>query len=203
MTIVIYTSLMGHSQKEKEKSHRQIVKIAAARMRESGTDGPGVAEIMAAAGLTHGGFYKHFDSRDDLVAEAVEAAIAEGEVGYREATAGAADPLAAFVDWYLSDNHRDNPGSGCAVVALGADAAHGSEPLRAAYADQVRGFVKTLAQLRDASGDAEADRRRATTAMSALVGALLTARAVDDPQLSEQILRDVRTELLDGDAPAA
>src|SRR5882757_5939440 len=100
---------MGHSQEEKEKNHRQIVEIAAARMRESGTDGPGVAEIMKAAGLTHGGFYKHFDSRDDLVAEAVEAAIAQGEAGYKSATEGAADPLAAFVDWYLSDHHRDDP----------------------------------------------------------------------------------------------
>src|ERR1700753_1654966 len=108
---------MGHSREEKEKSHRQIVEIAAARMREAGTDGPGVAEIMGAAGLTHGGFYKHFDSRDDLVAEAVDAAIAQGEEGYRAVTGGAADPLAAFVDWYLSADHRDDVGSGCAVVA--------------------------------------------------------------------------------------
>src|SRR5882757_2837966 len=102
MTCVIYTSPMGHSQKDKEKNHAQIVEIAAQKMRESGTEGPGVAEIMKAAGLTHGGFYKHFNSRDDLVAEAVETAIAEGEQGYIEATVGAADPLAAFVDWYLS-----------------------------------------------------------------------------------------------------
>src|SRR6201999_3173083 len=86
MTRVIYTSGMGHSRQDKEKSHQQIVEIAAARMREAGTDGPGVAEIMRAAGLTHGGFYKHFGSRDDLVAEAVEAAIAQGEDAIREVT---------------------------------------------------------------------------------------------------------------------
>src|ERR1700761_6795823 len=110
---------MGHSQKDKEKNHAEIVEIAAARMREAGTEGPGVAEIMKAAGLTHGGFYKHFDSRDDLVAEAVEAALAQGQEGYEAAVEGAADPLAAFVDWYLSETHRDDPGAGCAVVALG------------------------------------------------------------------------------------
>ena len=126
-------------------------------MRESGTDGPGVAEIMKAAGLTHGGFYKHFGSRDDLVAEAVEAAIAEGEVGYREATAGAADPLAAFVDWYLSDSHRDNPGSGCAVVALGADAARADDRVRAAYGGQVEHYIAHIEEL--LGGDEEARRR--------------------------------------------
>src|ERR1700761_7396712 len=102
---------MGHSRKDKEKNHRQIVEVAAQKMRESGTDGPGVAEIMKEAGLTHGGFYKHFDSRDDLVAEAVEAAATQSRAGYLEVTAGAADPLAAFVEWYLSDTHRDDPGS--------------------------------------------------------------------------------------------
>src|SRR4051794_19380636 len=99
MTRVIYTSAMGHSRKDKEKNHAQIVEIAAQKMRESGTEGPGVAEIMKAAGLTHGGFYKHFDSRDDLVAEAVEAAVAQSRDGVTAVVEGAADPLAAFVDW--------------------------------------------------------------------------------------------------------
>jgi TetR/AcrR family transcriptional regulator, transcriptional repressor for nem operon len=194
---------VGHSRDDKQASHERIVEVAVRRIREAGTATPGVAEIMREAGLTHGGFYKHFSSRDELVAEAARRAFADGALFAEQAAAGAGDPFAAYVDAYLSDEHRDHPGAGCAVVALGADAAHGSEPLRAAYTDQVRAFVETLAQLRDASGDTEADRRRATTAMSAIVGALLTARAVDDPQLSEQILRDVRTELLGADAPTA
>src|SRR6201995_1769037 len=111
MTCVIYTSPMGHSQQDKEKNHAQIVEIAAQKMRESGTGGPGVAEIMQTAGLTHGGFYKHFDSRDDLVAEAVEAAVAQGREGIAEVINGAEDPLAAFVEWYLSSTHRDDPGN--------------------------------------------------------------------------------------------
>jgi TetR/AcrR family transcriptional regulator, transcriptional repressor for nem operon len=187
---------VGHSRDDKQASHERIVEVAARRIREAGTATPGVAEIMREAGLTHGGFYKHFASRDELVAEAACRAFADGAQFAEQATTGAEDPFAAYVDAYLSDAHRDHPGTGCAVVALGADAAHGSEPLRAAYADQVRAFVDTLAALGQGSGDTDTDRRRATTTMSAIVGALLTARAVDDPQLSEQILRDVRTELL-------
>src|SRR6478609_1999499 len=107
---------MGHSQEEKAKNHRRIVDIAARRIRESGTDGPGVAELMKEAGLTHGGFYKHFDSRDDLVAEAVERALRDNEGFMTTLTAGAADAhaaLRAFVDWYTSAEHRDAPGAGC------------------------------------------------------------------------------------------
>jgi TetR/AcrR family transcriptional repressor of nem operon len=183
---------MGHSREEKEKNHRQIVDVAARRMREAGTDGPGVAEIMKAAGLTHGGFYKHFDSRDELVAEAVEAALAQGEAGYREATEGAEDPLRAFVDWYLSPGHRDDPGSGCAVVALGADAGRGDERVRAAYGAQVERYIAHLEGLLDGGEDA---RRRAIAAVTSMVGALLIARAVDDEELSEEILCEARASV--------
>jgi TetR/AcrR family transcriptional repressor of nem operon len=183
---------MGHSRQDKEKSHQQIVEIAAARMREAGTGGPGVAEIMQAAGLTHGGFYKHFGSRDDLVAEAVEAAIAQGEEGIREATADAEDPLAAFVDWYLSPSHRDDPATGCAVVALGADAARANERVRSAYGAQVERYVAHLEELMGGGEDA---RRQAIAAVTSMVGAMLIARAVGDEELSEEILRETRASV--------
>jgi TetR/AcrR family transcriptional regulator, transcriptional repressor for nem operon len=186
---------MGHSRDDKQHSHERIVEVAARRIRESGTETPGVAEIMREAGLTHGGFYKHFASRDELVAQAGRRAFADGAQFAERATADAEDPFAAYVDAYLSDEHRDHPGIGCGCVALGADAAHGtSQPLRAAYGDQVRAFIDLLERMQD--DDSEAGRRRATTAMSAMVGAMLTARAVDDPHLSEQILSDVREQLL-------
>jgi TetR/AcrR family transcriptional repressor of nem operon len=189
MTHVIYTGAMGHSQQDKEKNHRQIVEIAAQKMRESGTEGPGVAEIMKEAGLTHGGFYKHFDSRDDLVAEAVEAAIAQARESYTERVEGAADPLAAFVDFYLSTTHRDDPGTGCPVVALGADAARADARVRAAYRDQVESYIGRMEEL---LGDGEDARRRAISAVTSMVGAVLIARAVDDESLSEEILGEVR-----------
>ena len=195
MTRVIYTSPMGHSQKDKEKNHAQIVEIAAQKMRESGTEGPGVAEIMKAAGLTHGGFYKHFDSRDDLVAEAVEAAVAQSREGFAEVVEGADDPLAAFVDWYLSPAHRDQPGTGCAVVALGADAARADERVRATYTGQVERYVAQMEELLGDEGRREEVRRRAIAAVSEMVGAVLIARAVGDEELSEEILAAARADV--------
>jgi TetR/AcrR family transcriptional repressor of nem operon len=187
---------MGHSQKDKEKSHAQIVEIAAQKMRESGTEGPGVAEIMKAAGLTHGGFYKHFDSREDLVAEAVEAAVAQSREGFAEVTGGADDRLAAFVDWYLSPAHRDQPGGGCAVVALGADAARADGRVRAVYTGQVKRYITQMEELLGG----EDVRRRAIAAVSAMVGAVLIARAVDDEALSGEILSAARESVTQGQA---
>jgi TetR/AcrR family transcriptional repressor of nem operon len=183
---------MGHSQKDKEKSHQQIVDVAARKIRESGIDGPGVAEIMKEAGLTHGGFYKHFDSRDQLVAEAVEAAIEQGRSDLGRAVEGAADPLAAFLDEYLSEKHRDDPGSGCTVVALGADAARADPRVRASYRDQVEKYIDRMEEL---LGDGEDGRERAIAAVTSMVGAVLISRAVDDVGLSEEILGAVRAEV--------
>jgi TetR/AcrR family transcriptional repressor of nem operon len=192
MTTIIHR-LMGHSRDDKARNHERIVEIASARIRESGTATPGVAEIMKAAGLTHGGFYKHFDSRDDLVAEAVEAAVAQGRDSFAEVTEGVEDPLAAFVDWYLSPAHRDQPGSGCAVVALGADAARADERVRAVYRGQVERYIAQMEEL--LGGDGEDARSRAIAAVSTMVGALLIARAVGDEALSEEILREARTSV--------
>jgi TetR/AcrR family transcriptional regulator, transcriptional repressor for nem operon len=183
---------MGHSQEEKAKNHQRIVDIAARRIRESGTDGPGVAEIMSEAGLTHGGFYKHFGSRDDLVAEAVDAAIEQGSSSLQERVDAAEDPLAAFLDGYLSTDHRDDPGAGCAVVALGADVARSDDRVRAAYRAQVEHYIADMENLLGDGGADEETRRRAIAALTSMVGAVLISRAVDDEKLSDEILREVR-----------
>jgi TetR/AcrR family transcriptional repressor of nem operon len=180
---------MGHSRTDKARNHERIVEIASARIRESGTEAPGVAEIMEAAGLTHGGFYKHFSSRDDLVAEAVDRTFADAERAVDSLTEGADDPLAAFVEWYASEEHRDNPATGCGVVALGADALRGEDRVRDAYRDEVKRY---LARLEALLGGGEEARQRATVALSTLVGALYLARAIGDGALSDEILRDVR-----------
>jgi TetR/AcrR family transcriptional repressor of nem operon len=206
MTDIIHLP-MGHSRDEKARNHERIVEIASARIRESGTEKPGVAEIMEAAGLTHGGFYKHFHSRDDLIAQAADRTFADGENALVSLTDGADDPLATFVDWYVSAEHRDNPAAGCGIVALGADVVRGDERVRGAYEAQVQRYLTHLTRLLrtgdddddDAGGDGSADdaeaRRRATVALSTLVGAVLVARAVDDTALSDEILRDVRDAL--------
>ena len=183
---------MGHSREDKARSHERIVEIAAARLRESGTAGPGVAELMKAAGLTHGGFYKHFGSRDDLVAEAVERALRDNEGSVTALTADAADPRAAldaFVDWYASAAHRDSPATGCAVVAFGADAPRSGQRVRTAYSRQVERYLTHLEALLG-------DRERAAAALSTLVGAVLVARGVGPGALSDEILAAARESVL-------
>jgi TetR/AcrR family transcriptional repressor of nem operon len=179
---------MRQSREEKARTHDRIVDIAAARIREAGLEGPGVAEIMQAAGLTHGGFYKHFDSREDLIAEAADRAFARSGEAVREVIDGAADPLAAFVDWYVSAAHRDDPATGCPVVALGGDAGRAGERVRAAYKRQVESYLDALEQLLGG-------RAKATVALSTLVGSLTLARALGDEPVSDEILRDVRAAL--------
>jgi TetR/AcrR family transcriptional regulator, transcriptional repressor for nem operon len=181
---------MRHSKEDKAVSHERIVAAAAARIRESGTEQPGVAEIMRAAGLTHGGFYKHFGSRDELIVEAVEHAMSENQSRVHELSAGAEDPLAAWADTYLAIEHREDPATGCAVVALGTDIQRVGGPAQEAYRAQVDRYLVYLQQLLE--GDDETTRRRATLTLSAMVGAILLARALGPTPRSDEILRDVR-----------
>lgn len=186
---------MRMSREEKAKTHERIVEVASHRIREAGMEAPGVAEIMHAAGLTHGGFYKHFDSREELVAEAAQRAYDVAERTVHDLTDDAEDPLGAFVDWYLSADHRDDPAHGCPVVALGDDVQRGNDRVRAAYRAQVERY---LANLERFLGGGEGARRRATVALSTLVGSVMLARAVGDEPLSDEILRDVRAALHGG-----
>jgi TetR/AcrR family transcriptional repressor of nem operon len=188
--IAIIHVTMRHSREDKAASHERIVATAAARIRESGTDQPGVAEIMRAAGLTHGGFYKHFASRDELIVEAVEHAMTETESRVHELTAAAEDPLAAWADAYLSVAHREDPATGCAVAALGTDIHRVGGPAQEAYRAQVDRYLAHLQQMLE--GDDETTRRRATLTLSAMVGAMLIARALGPTPRSDEILRDVR-----------
>src|SRR5829696_2518086 len=138
---------MRHSKEDKAASHERIVAVAAARIRESGTEQPGVAEIMRAAGLTHGGFYKHFGSRDELILEAVERALTDSEMRVLGVTDGAEDPLAAFVEAYVSAAHRDDASTGCGVVALGADMPRVGGQAQDAYRAQVERYLAHLQSL--------------------------------------------------------
>ena len=183
---------MRQSREAKAKTHDRIVEIASARIREAGIEAPGVAEIMQAAGLTHGGFYKHFGSRDDLIAEAADRAFADGDRIVQEVTDGAQEPFAALVDWYASTQHRDNPATGCPVAALGPGVRSGDDRVRGAYRRQVERYLADLERLLGGGEDA---RRRATVALSTLVGSVVLARAIDDEALSDEILRDVRAAL--------
>jgi len=182
---------MGHSRAEKAKTHKRIVSIASKKFREEGLAGVGIAELMKEAGLTVGGFYKHFDSRDDLVAEAVSSAFG-GWKRRVDAAASGGPPvsLAKLIDDYLNAAHRDDPGTGCAFSALAPEIARSDKRTRALTTEQVRNDIQLIAGL-IAGRDAHAARSQAILTFSALVGAMSLARTVSDEALSREILKTV------------
>jgi TetR/AcrR family transcriptional repressor of nem operon len=187
---------MARSQAEKAETHEKIVRTASRRLREEGLGGIGVADLMAEAGLTVGGFYKHFASRDDLVAEALASIESAWERGVAEARAKRlpdAEILARLVDGYLSEAHRDAPGAGCVFAALAPDIARGGAKVRRVGTRKLSSGIELLAGL---AGGRPADARaRAIVTYSALVGALSLARLVEAEALSREILRTVAGEL--------
>ncbi len=186
---------MGHSRAEKTETHKRIVRIAAKRMREEGLEGVGIADLMKEAGLTVGGFYKHFRSRGDLVGEAVRSAFG-GMKRQLEADAKAGQPplYANLVDNYLTEAHRDNPGTGCAFSALTAEIARGDKRTRAIASEQIRDDFQLIADLLPGK-DRRAARSKAILTFSALVGAMSLARAASDEKLSREILKTVADAL--------
>ena len=193
---------MGHSKAQKATTHKRIVAIAAKRFREKGVAGVGIAELMKEAGLTVGGFYKHFDSRDDLVAEAVSAAFGTWKRQV-DAAASGGPPLtyAKLIDDYLNEAHRDDPGTGCAYSALAEEISRSDKRTRALASEQIRNDLQLIAGLLPGK-NRRAARSRAILTFSALVGALSLARAVSDQALSREILKTV-AELLKNSASKA
>jgi len=186
---------MGHSRAEKAKTHKRIVSIAAKKFREEGLAGVGIAELMKEAGLTVGGFYKHFNSRDDLVAEAVSSAFGGWKRRVEAAkTGGPSVSLAKLIDDYLSEVHRDNPGTGCAFSALAPEIARSDKRTRAVTSKQVRNDIQLIATLLPGE-DKRTTRSQAILTFSALVGAMSLARAVSDEALSREILETVGEHL--------
>jgi TetR/AcrR family transcriptional repressor of nem operon len=182
---------MGHSKAEKAETHKRIVKIASKRFREEGLAGVGIAELMKEAGLTVGGFYKHFDSREALVAEALSAAFGGWKRRIDAAVSGGPPvSYAKLIDDYLNQAHRNSPGAGCAFSALAGEIARGDKRTRALTSEQVRNDLQLIAGLLPGK-DKRAARSKAILTFSALVGAMSLARAVSDEALSLEILKTV------------
>ena len=181
---------MGYSKSDKAETHTRIVRVAAKRFRERGLEGIGVADVMKEAGVTVGGFYKHFGSRDELVVEALATAFKDLDV-WEEHT----PDMAHLLQNYLTEAHRDAPGTGCAMGALLGDMTRGSKSARALYAERVKRTLAFLSALLPSSQRPD-KRRRALLILSALLGALNLSRAVSDPNLSREILQGVREELI-------
>jgi TetR/AcrR family transcriptional repressor of nem operon len=173
--------------REQAQANREKILDAAARLfRERGYDGIGVADIMKRAGLTHGAFYGHFDSKDDLAAETTARVLLQDR--WLEHLTGKAEPsLADAVRSYLSAGHRDDSGRGCLFAALGSDVARRPRAVRHAFTEGFRHRIEGFTRLMPGRS-AAARRQRAIATLAALVGALMLARAVDDPGLSDEIL---------------
>jgi TetR/AcrR family transcriptional repressor of nem operon len=187
---------MRVSRQKAAENRERIIDAAGALFRKKGFDGIGVADIMKAAQLTHGGFYGHFASKDDLVSQASQRAMARAAMNWTNVTASAPkNPYAALLDHYLSPRHRDDPGHGCAFAALSGEAARCGKPVRSAFGSGLEALIEIIAKAvpgRSKSGR----RRKAVAAVAGLVGALTLARAVDDPALSNEILDAAKQELL-------
>lgn len=177
---------MRVSNEEKRKSRARILQAASRRFREKGIEGTGLAEIMQEAGMTHGGFYKHFPDKEALVREA----LAEAFLAVLEPEAGAASGLPAndFRALYLSEGHRDARGLGCPIAALGGEVARADGATRRVMTE---GVEARIALLQGGSDHGPKSRAEAIRELAALVGAVVVARAVEGP-LADEVLTALR-----------
>ena len=179
---------MRVSREQAAENRERIVDVASRLFREHGFDGVGVDAIMKEAGLTHGGFYKQFKSKDDLAAQALTKALTRGNEKLSRF-----NEVESYVAAYLSERHCADRGDGCGLAALGTDVAREGKGVRRALTDYVAARLDWIAGL--FKGTAASRRKRAIATLSGLVGALTLARAVDDPALAKEILAAARMEL--------
>jgi len=187
---------MKKSKIEAAETRRRIIKTASAEFRRKGINGAGVNDVMAAAGLTHGGFYRHFASKDQLVAEACAAAMGSVEETNKALACPALgkDGIEAILAEYLSTDHRDNPAEGCVLAGLGSELARSDDQTRAAATAGFLRLVDAFSQQYPGMKP-QAAKARALVAVSAMIGAITMSRIVIDPKLSAAILRQTKKQL--------
>jgi TetR/AcrR family transcriptional repressor of nem operon len=178
---------MRKSREQAAETRKRIVRVASSEFREKGIVATSLADLMKAAGLTHGGFYKHFASKDQLIAEAC--AEATEELLERMETQ---PTINAAVAVYLSTRHRDTPGSGCPFSTIGSELARTDEKTRQVATAAFERFVGLLA----GNSNEKDARRRALVAASTMIGAVTMSRVVNDPKLSAEILREAEKSLM-------
>ncbi|SCZ55327.1 MULTISPECIES: TetR family transcriptional regulator [unclassified Pseudomonas] len=183
---------MRVSKAQAQANREHIVETASELFRERGFDGVGVSDLMAAAGFTHGGFYKHFGSKADLMAEASACSLAKSLAGVQ------ALDVPGFIDVYVTREHRDGRGSGCTMAALCGDAARQSDEVKATFAEGVEHTLQTLGDKYPTRPDALAGegRKKMIDLLSRAVGAIMLSRACpDDSALADEILEVCRAEM--------
>jgi TetR/AcrR family transcriptional regulator, transcriptional repressor for nem operon len=181
--------IMRYPEGHKDEVRSRIIQAASEALRSHGIEGVGIPALMKRAGLTHGGFYSHFENRDSLVAEAItSAALETGDRIFAEDR-----DLQSVLDAYLSQRHLDHPAQGCVLAALGTDGARQPGPVRHAFAKAARGMLRLLQKKLHpevADGPLNSD----TLALaSMMVGAVILGRLVDDAELAGRILEAART----------
>lgn len=197
MMIIMRTARPNAKTAAKEASHERIVAVAARAIRKTGYDGTGVADIMKQAGLTHGAFYAHFASRDAMLAEAADRAGAESVAAAADAVAHAppAQGLAAMLRAYLSKAHVAHPELGCPVAALGCETPRQAPEVRRAATRRIKEMVDLVARQSPDWGQPGAHEQALVT-VATMVGAVVLARAVDEPGLSDAICRAALADLV-------
>ena len=184
---------MRYDSEHKQKTRAKVLKAAAKAIRAEGPHQIGVADVMAQVGLTHGGFYAHFASKDELVAAAIGQMFEEARERFLHEThdRSPADALRAYIDFYLSPGHRDARRSGCPVAALASDLPRLSKAALDRFADGSRHMRESLASKLELLGHADAGRE-ASSVQAELLGALSLARVEPDVKRSDAILADSR-----------
>lgn len=187
---------MRYDAEHKEQTRRRVLNEAAAAIRENGPDRIGIAAIMAKAGLTHGGFYAHFKSKDDLVAQAVTQMFDDSweRIMARVEGLEPAAALSKLVDRYLDARHRDAPDKGCPMPSLSGELARMPVEARQRFADGAARMTQAIASRLRALGRAHPEAT-ATSVVSEMVGALSLARAIADPEHSARVLKDSRAAI--------
>lgn len=185
---------MRVSRDQARQNRQRVVATSSALFREKGVDGVGISDLMSEAGLTHGGFYKQFGSKAELVEEACSLALDDTMAFWDGYLEGAAEPRARFIRAYLSHKQRDRVGEGCLLPALAGEARREPHAIRSVFTRAIRSYADRLDQPVEArTGQTRAE---ALSTLSEMVGAILLARVTDDPQLSDEILDAARRHIL-------
>lgn len=182
---------MRYEKGHKDETRRRIVETASRRFRKDGIEATGIAGLMAEAGLTHGGFYAHFPSKEDLVRSAIDTALTSATAEHAAAAAAAradgGDGLETIVRRYLSRTHRDHPETGCAIATLAAELVRSSDETRATFARDTGDLIELIAGELPDPGSVDA-RTRAAMVLALMVGTLQLARSAPDTAASDAML---------------
>lgn len=187
---------MRYGDTHKAETHAKLVRLAGRVLREKGPQNLAVAELMQAAGLTHGGFYAHFKSKDALLVEALKSVFEESNQDFQRVSEGGPPrrALARYIDTYVTPAHRDSRSAACPIVALNSDLPRQSKKFRTAFEAGVKLLLRRLAHWIEAAGITEGEAL-AGSVLSAMAGAVAVSRTVSDKRLSDELLDAARASI--------